>query len=58
MTFQGVDYTLNQHEGSVYDWFGESKVGEYTMCYVGYLFHTAHGFVQAYRNNLNNYWRV
>lgn len=58
MEFHGVTYTLNQCEGSIYNWYAKSKVGEYTAYFLGYVFHTANGFYAAYRNDLSNFWRV
>lgn len=40
------------------DWFGQSKVGEYTPFYSYYVFHAANGFWACYANDTNNCWQV
>lgn len=55
--FKGEDYTLNQCS-DIFDWFGESQVGDFTYYYDRVVFHTSLGFYAAYINDTSNYIRV
>ena len=57
MTFLGINYTLNQCE-DFFKWLTSSKVGEFTLVYDKVVFNTTDGFVAAYTNDLDNYWRI
>ena len=47
---------LNQCEGAegIWQWFQESKVGEFTRYYSNTIFHTAKGFWAGDNKNLSN----
>lgn len=51
--FDNIRYVLNQAE-DIWEWFGESKVGEYTHFYSKLVFHKEEGFYAAYKDNLTN----
>lgn len=57
LLFEGVSYTLNQCE-DIWQWFKESKVGEFTRYYSKTIFHTDHGFCAAPSNDLTNWCYV
>lgn len=55
----GETYTLNQAEDEdLYQWFEESKVGEFTRFYSQYVFHKANGCYAAYVNDISNGWYI
>ena len=49
-------YHLNQCE-NLLEWVKDSKVGEFTNYYDKVCFHTEQGFVAAYRDDINNFWK-
>ena len=49
-------YHLNQCE-NLLEWVKDSKVGEFTHYYDKVCFHTEQGFVAAYRDDINNFWK-
>lgn len=55
--FQGAKYVLNQCE-DIWQWFEQSKVGEYTRYYSQTVFHTANGIIAAPSDDLKNWYRI
>ena len=58
MEFLGRKYAYREYDGDLLEWCATSKVGEYTVFYVEYIFHTEDGFYAAYQHNLNNYKKI
>ena len=54
LLFEGITYTLNQCE-DIWQWFKDSKVGEFTHYFSNVIFHTGHGFCAAPSDNLSNW---
>lgn len=56
LNFNGATYVLNQCECAegIWQWFQESKVGEFTRYYSNTIFHTAKGFWAGDNKNLSN----
>lgn len=53
LIFDNIAYVLNQAE-DIWDWFGRSKVGEYTHYYTQVVFHKEEGFYAACKDDLSN----
>ena len=53
LILNNIPYVLNQAE-DVWEWFGSSKVGEYTHYYSQIIFHKEEGFYAAYKDDLSN----
>lgn len=49
-------FHLNQCE-NLLEWVKDSKVDEFTYYYDKVCFHTEQGFVAAYRDDINNFWK-
>lgn len=60
MIYKGKQYKLNQlqYAGDLYEWGRASAVGEYTIYYDAYVFHTADGLWSAYRSDITNTWKI
>lgn len=55
--FKGDTYHLNQCEDLI-EWTQESEIGEFSYYYDKIVFHTSDGFVAAYRDDINNNWKI
>lgn len=53
LILDNIPYILNQAE-DIWEWFGSSKVGEYTRYYSKIVFHKEDGFYAAYKDDLSN----
>ena len=60
MIYKGKQYKLNQlqYAGDLYEWGRASAVGEYTIYYDAYVFHTADGLWSASRSDITNTWKI
>lgn len=54
--FNQKAYTLNQCE-DLLEWLRDSYIGEFTIFYDKVLFNTEDGFIAAYRDDINNFWK-
>ena len=52
--FKGDTYFLNQCEGNIFEWAGQTIEGDFTYYYDMVVFHTDEGFVAAYRDDITN----
>ena len=57
ITFQGDIYKLNQCE-NIWQWYIDSKVYEFTYFFSQVVFHTPTGIYAAYKDNLDNLFKV
>jgi len=56
--FNGEIYSLNQCS-DIFDWFGESQVGDFTYYYDRVVFHASKGhYFAAYIDDITNYIEV